>query len=60
MVSLAIFSLPASTNPIKRNYVSIQYWPNKDAEGTKLRDMYHKLSELNKKAAAAKASSNGD
>ncbi|KAL2836000.1 SNF2 family N-terminal domain-containing protein [Aspergillus pseudoustus] len=42
------------------NYVSIHYWPNKDAEGTRLRDMYNRLAEVNKKAAAAQVSSNGN
>ncbi|PTU22521.1 hypothetical protein P175DRAFT_0136012 [Aspergillus ochraceoroseus IBT 24754] len=42
------------------HYVSVHYWPNKDAGGAKLQEMYHKLSDVHKKAAAAKATSNGD
>ncbi|OJJ63421.1 hypothetical protein ASPSYDRAFT_53112 [Aspergillus sydowii CBS 593.65] len=42
------------------HYVSAHYWPNKDAGGAKLQEMYHKLIDVHKKAAAAKVSSNGD
>lgn len=35
-----------------RGYVSVNYWPNKDAGGAKLQEMYHKL-------AAAPPASNG-
>ncbi|KAL4782970.1 SNF2 family N-terminal domain-containing protein [Aspergillus varians] len=42
------------------HYVSVHYWPNKDAGGAKLQEMYHKLIDVHKKAAAAKVSSNGD
>ena len=41
---------------MNRNYVSVHYWPNKDAAGAKLQEMYHKLID-SKKAAAAKAPS---
>ncbi|KAL4879527.1 SNF2 family N-terminal domain-containing protein [Aspergillus karnatakaensis] len=42
------------------SYVSVHYWPNKDAGGAKLQEMYHKLIDVNKKAAEAKSASNGD
>ncbi|KAL2832116.1 SNF2 family N-terminal domain-containing protein [Aspergillus cavernicola] len=41
------------------HYVSVNYWPNKDAGGAKLQEMYHKLIDVHKKAAAAQVSSNG-
>ncbi|GAB1212720.1 hypothetical protein ATERTT37_001867 [Aspergillus terreus] len=43
------------------NYVSVHYWPNKEAGGAKLRDMYQKLSAaLKKDAAEPKPASNGN
>ncbi|KAL5341822.1 SNF2 family N-terminal domain-containing protein [Aspergillus crustosus] len=42
------------------HYVSVHYWPNKDAGGAKLQEMYHKLIDVHKKAAAVKATSNGE
>jgi chromodomain-helicase-DNA-binding protein 1 len=45
---------------MNRHYVSVHYWPNKDAGGAKLQEMYHKLIDVHKKAAVAKAASNGD
>jgi len=38
-----------------RDYVSVNYWPNKDAGGAKLREMYQKLH-----AHSAKPVSNGN
>lgn len=46
--------IPASpTNLLNRHYVAEHYWPNKEAAGTKLHEMYKKLM------AATNASSNG-
>ncbi|KAI2825290.1 chromatin-remodeling ATPase CHD1 [Aspergillus niger CBS 101883] len=41
-------------------YVSVHYWPNKDAGGAKLQEMYHKLIAARKEAAASKPASNGE
>jgi chromodomain-helicase-DNA-binding protein 1 len=39
-----------------REYVSLNYWPNKEASGSKLQQMYEKVMEASK---ASKTSSNG-
>ncbi|OJJ49667.1 hypothetical protein ASPZODRAFT_59242 [Penicilliopsis zonata CBS 506.65] len=41
------------------HYVAVHYWPNKDAGGSKLQEMYDKLLAAQRAAAAKKASSNG-
>ncbi|PWY81934.1 hypothetical protein BO70DRAFT_292423 [Aspergillus heteromorphus CBS 117.55] len=42
-------------------YVSLNYWPNKEAGGSKLQEMYHKLIAARKEAAATKrVTSNGE
>lgn len=47
-----LFSAPP-TNSMDRHYVAEHYWPNKEAAGTKLHEMYKKLM------AATNAASNG-
>lgn len=42
------------------HYVSVHYWPNKDAGGAKLQEMYHKLIEVHKKSAEHTVASKGD
>jgi chromodomain-helicase-DNA-binding protein 1 len=42
------------------HYVSVHYWPNKDAGGAKLQEMYHKLIEVHKKSAEHTVLSKGD
>lgn len=39
-----------------RGYVSVNYWPNKEAAGAKLQEMYQKLNA----ATPAKPASNGN
>lgn len=48
------------TDSNNRQYVSVHYWPNKDAGGAKLQEMYHKLIAARKEAAASKPASNGE
>ena len=38
-----------------RDYVAVRYWPNKEAGGSKLQEMYHKLMAALQKQDAAKA-----
>ncbi|KAE8154926.1 SNF2 family N-terminal domain-containing protein [Aspergillus avenaceus] len=41
------------------HFVADNHWPNKDAGGAKLQEMYQKLREAQKQAAATKSASNG-
>jgi chromodomain-helicase-DNA-binding protein 1 len=47
-----------STNSIARHYVADHHWPNKEAGGAKLQEMYRKLMAA-QKASTAKPASNG-
>ena len=40
----------------RRGYVSVNYWPNKEAGGSKLQEMYQKLNA----AKPARPASNGN
>lgn len=40
-----------------RDYVSLNYWPNKDASGAKLQQMFNKVMEASKASKASNGSS---
>ncbi|KAF9892559.1 hypothetical protein FE257_001668 [Aspergillus nanangensis] len=42
------------------HYVSVNHWPNKEAGGSKLQEMYRKLAAVKKSAAVPKQASNGN
>lgn len=42
-----------------RDYVSANYWPNKEASGSKLQQMFDKVMEATNKAESEKKASNG-
>lgn len=47
----------ASSNMKSRDYVSANYWPNKEASGSKLQQMFDKVMEASK--ADGEKKSNG-
>ncbi|KAH8425857.1 chromatin-remodeling ATPase CHD1 [Aspergillus melleus] len=42
------------------HFVAVNYWPNKEAGGNKLQEMYQKLRAVKKEPTAAKPTSNGN
>lgn len=47
---LGSFYYYETANTFSRDYVSVNYWPNKEASGSKLQQMFEKVQQASTKA----------
>lgn len=51
-----MLTIGSSANISFRDYVSVNYWPNKEASGSKLQQMFEKVQQASKASKASNGS----